>query len=287
VLRTLAQLHPKLPSERQALVSSAMRRAVLGLTRRQHRDGGFGAFGGASFFRLRKQEGPSSLLSMINDASSPDLTGRVVMALLAARSTGGLDAAAERRLDRMVGRARRYLERTHSPYGGWWSAWTTGHLGGAAFALPPLRALGAKPEDALLRKERAFLLGTQRSDGGWSESTDVDRHPSQAGQGGALPSTPAQTAFAMIGLLACAADGDREIDAALAAGARFLLASQRDGGWTNGRPLYTMYRGLEYYDAPEMTTTMVLQALHLYRERLRLGSERAITEAVRGQGQGS
>ncbi|MEW6278800.1 MAG: hypothetical protein AB1758_09275, partial [Candidatus Eremiobacterota bacterium] len=106
-----------------------------------------------------------------------------------------------------------------------------------------------------------------------------DRDRRQAGKGA---STPAQTAFAILSLLATHTHGEVRQDAALKRGVDFLLASQKEGTWTNGRPIYTNAPGFDYYDAPYMTHSICTTALLAYRRACREGAEAAILSFFQG-----
>jgi squalene-hopene/tetraprenyl-beta-curcumene cyclase len=77
-----------------------------------------------------------------------------------------------------------------------------------------------------------WLKSAQQSDGGWGETTDSYRDPSLRGIG---PTTASQTAWALIGLLACAERLPRIADAfepVIDRGVDYLLRTQRpDGNW--------------------------------------------------------
>ena len=70
----------------------------------------------------------------------------------------------------------------------------------------------------------------------------------------------------MHGLIATAHTDDPAVRRALDRAVDYLLRRSRGGQWTNGTPLYTLHLGVEYYDAPEMTTAIVLMALERYRD---------------------
>ena len=114
-----------------------------------------------------------------------------------------------------------------------------------------------------LRRAVKWLEEHQNEDGGWGETLASYKDESLAGRG---PSTPSQTAWAIMGLLA----GGRGITPAIERGVRYLAATQgEDGTWEEvpftgtGFPRhfylrYTMYR--EYF--PLMALGQVQAALH-------------------------
>jgi squalene-hopene/tetraprenyl-beta-curcumene cyclase len=95
-----------------------------------------------------------------------------------------------------------------------------------------------------------WLLSRQNADGGWGESNDSYADPALAGAG--LASTPYQSAWALIALLAA---GCRD-DSAIARGIGYLLRTQKpDGTWEHAsytapgfpRVFYLKYHGYCVY----------------------------------------
>jgi squalene-hopene/tetraprenyl-beta-curcumene cyclase len=97
-----------------------------------------------------------------------------------------------------------------------------------------------------VRSAVRWLLEHQNRDGGWGESIASYDDPAQRGRG---PSTPSQTAWALMGLMAAA-----EVDTpAVRRGVRYLLDSQDDEGTWDER-FFTgtgfprvFYLGYAYY----------------------------------------
>jgi squalene-hopene/tetraprenyl-beta-curcumene cyclase len=76
-----------------------------------------------------------------------------------------------------------------------------------------------------VRRAADWLERRQNADGGWGERCETYADQTMAGRG---PSTPSQTAWALLGLLA-AGRGD---EPAVERGLRHLIETQRaDGGW--------------------------------------------------------
>ena len=72
-----------------------------------------------------------------------------------------------------------------------------------------------------------WLAGRQNRDGGWGETCESYRDPALAGFG---PSTPSQTAWALLALFAAGAT----TGAAVEEGVDYLLRTQRpDGSWSD------------------------------------------------------
>lgn len=117
-----------------------------------------------------------------------------------------------------------YLLREQESDGAWFGRWGTNYIYGTWSVLCALNAIGLPADHPAMRKAVAFLEGRQRADGGWGESGDSYWHGKPRGEGPA--STPSQTAWAVLGLMAAG-----EVDgAAVARGMAYLTGSQKDDG---------------------------------------------------------
>lgn len=87
-----------------------------------------------------------------------------------------------------------------------------------------MRAAGESEQEACIRRAGEWLRSIQNADGGWGEScASYDQ-----GTFMPAPSTPSQTAWAILGLLAA---GD-STSISVQKGIDYLIQSQRcDGGW--------------------------------------------------------
>ncbi|MEW6281555.1 MAG: prenyltransferase/squalene oxidase repeat-containing protein [Candidatus Eremiobacterota bacterium] len=264
------------PLQRQPLQES-LRRGVTGLLDHQQADGGWNSYTPTRWsFGSRT---PGLLEATVMDPSTPDVTGRVLGALLASLQSGVLDEEAGQRVGQAVDRAMEYLARARTSTGSWWSRWIAGYLPSPAFVLPALRGLGVSPQDAAFQEVRSFLLAAQNADGGWGESPSADGDRSLAGVG---PSTPAQTAFALMALVAAHPSDSVEGDEAMNRAVDYLLSRQAGSTWENGTELYTTSPQFDYYDAPLMTHTVVTLALQYYEHARRKGVARSLEDLSRG-----
>jgi squalene-hopene/tetraprenyl-beta-curcumene cyclase len=76
-----------------------------------------------------------------------------------------------------------------------------------------------------MRRAADWLVGVQNEDGGWGETPLSYEDPAHKGHG---PSTPSQTSWALMGLIAA----DRLDSSDVRRGARYLLGAQlADGSW--------------------------------------------------------
>ena len=122
-------------------------------------------------------------------------------------------------------RGLRFLYQRQEPDGSWWGRWGVNYIYGLGAALPALLALGEPMSGPAVRNAVEWLFRHQLDDGGWGESCDTYADPSLRGLG---PSTPSQTAWALMALIAA---GEAEHES-VARGVRYLVERQReDGTW--------------------------------------------------------
>ncbi len=181
----------------------------------QNRDGGWAAFDRDNDREFLCHVPFADHNAMI-DPSTPDITGRVLEAL----ATWG--ASLE---DEPVQRAVDYLRRTQEPDGSWIGRWGVNYIYGTWQSLVGLGWIGVSPADPCLEKGVQWLMDHQQDSGGWGESPLSYTKPELRGRG---PATPSQTAWAIMGLLACGLHEHPSVQRGIA----FLTGTQRqDGGW--------------------------------------------------------
>jgi len=129
-----------------------------------------------------------------------------------------------------IGRGVEYLRKTQEPNGSWFGRWGTNYIYGTWSVLCALNAAGVPHDDPMITRATAWLISTQRADGGWGEDceTYAGATPGEF-HGYAEQSLPSQTSWAMLGLMAAGlADHD-----SVKRGAAFLQAAQDEhGSWT-------------------------------------------------------
>jgi squalene-hopene/tetraprenyl-beta-curcumene cyclase len=132
-----------------------------------------------------------------------------------------LDGAA--RDDPALAAAIRYLWDTQEPDGSWFGRWGVNYVYGLGAAVPALIAVGVDAKDRRIRRAVGWLEQRQNGDGGWGESCRSYDEPALRGVG---PSTPSQTAWALLALLAA----DEQESEAVRRGVAYLVHTQTGNG---------------------------------------------------------
>jgi squalene-hopene/tetraprenyl-beta-curcumene cyclase len=192
----------------------AEHRAVNWLLGMQSSDGGWAAFDVDNNWKLLN-EVPFADHNAMLDPTCPDITGRVLESLC----RRGLDISHP-----AIDRGIRYLLEQQEPNGSWYGRWGVNYIYGTFLALRGLTASqSALTVDAVARGA-CWLRDVQNPDGGWGESClgySTERFERTM-------STPTQTAWAILGLIAAGATRSN----AVADGVRWLFDNQRpDGNW--------------------------------------------------------
>ncbi len=197
----------------------AVKRAADWVVGMQSRGGGWGAFDADNTFHYLNHI-PFADHGALLDPPTADVSGRC-LAMLAQIGQGNTPAARA---------AVEYLLREQEADGSWYGRWGVNYVYGTWSALTALNAAGLPHGHDAMRRAVAWLEGAQNPDGGWGE--DGFTYPARGGTrpDGArrCPSTPSQTAWGMLALMAAGeADGE-----AVRRAAQWLLDRQDDdGGW--------------------------------------------------------
>ncbi|KAE8353765.1 terpenoid cyclases/protein prenyltransferase alpha-alpha toroid [Aspergillus coremiiformis] len=185
--------------------SEVVHRAVLWICSMQNSDGGWAAFDHENN-NLFLNKIPFSDMSSLCDPSTPDVTGRVLESLgmlrdLSFRKKHHVPDCLLHTVDVACKRAVPYLQRTQEPTGAWYGRWGVNYIYGTCLVLCGLQYFLAEyPQIVQMASAGVrWLQQVQNADGGWGESVLSYREPWRAGCG---PSTPSQTAWALMGLLA-------------------------------------------------------------------------------------
>jgi len=218
----------------------------------QSRDGGWAAFDADNASHVLDAV-PFPDLEGVTDPPCPDVTGRV------------LAVAAERGFGLGLGRVRRgvdFLHRAQHADGSWSGRWGVNALYGTWLAVTGLIAAGEDPGAPHLRRAAAWLAARQNSDGGWGESVSSYDDDAQRGVGA---STPSQTAWAIMALLAAAGPAHPAVER----GVHHLVDGQRaDGRWEETAFTATAVPGRSYLRSELAPLYFPLRALGQYRARV-------------------
>lgn len=143
-----------------------------------------------------------------------------------------------------------YLLSRQMPEGSWYGRWGLNYIYGTWSVLCALSAAGVPAASPHVRKAADWLIKVQNADGGWGE--DGDSYKLDYGGHEPSPSTASQTAWALLGLMACGEAGNPVV----AAGVRYLQRTQdADGLWSEERftgtgfprVFYLRYHGYRRY----------------------------------------
>jgi squalene-hopene/tetraprenyl-beta-curcumene cyclase len=192
---------------------AAVRRAVAWTFGMQCRDGGFAAFDVANTSALCGQL-PFCDFGEVTDPPSADVVAHVIE-MLADEGLAG---------DSRTLRARDWLLRAQEPDGSWFGRWGINYVYGTGAAVPALVRTGIATDHASIRRAVRWLATHQNADGGWGEDPRSYADAAWRGRG---TSTPSQTAWALLALLAA---GERDL--VVERGVAWLVQAQReDGDW--------------------------------------------------------
>jgi squalene-hopene/tetraprenyl-beta-curcumene cyclase len=202
----------KFPDEKR--MEGAIRRGIQWLLSMQNRDGGWGAFDRDNDRRFICNIPFADHNAMI-DPSTADVTARVLECL------GRFGWPAEHPT---VRRAVEFLLKDQCKDGSWFGRWGVNYVYGTSGVLRSLETISLTAQD-YCKRAVCWLKAVQKPDGSFGESLRSYHVESSKGQG---DSTPSQTAWGLIGLLA-AADPD---DPSISKAAEYLVQQQNeDGSW--------------------------------------------------------
>ena len=185
------------------------------------------------------------------DPPTEDVTARCVSMLAQLGETPGGSEALSRGID--------YLRRTQTKDGSWYGRWGLNYIYGTWSTLCALDMCGlGRSQEA--RRAAGWLLSIQNSDGGWGEDGTSYRLDYRGHE--PAPSTASQTAWALLGLMACG----EAAHPAVARGIRYLTHSQTDAGfWDEERFTATGFPRVFYLRYHGYRKFFPLWALARYR----------------------
>lgn len=201
----------------------------------QGRSGGWGAFE-ADNEHYYLNSIPFADHGALLDPPTADVTARCVGALAQVDRARYADS-----IDRGVA----FLKANQEPDGSWYGRWGANYIYGTWSTLCALNAAGEDMSQDYIQRAVAWLKDRQRADGGWGEGLETYWTEARAF---CKESTPSQTAWAVLGLMAA---GEVECDA-VARGIAYLENHPRTGPrwdekyWTGTgfpRVFYLKYHG--------------------------------------------
>jgi squalene-hopene/tetraprenyl-beta-curcumene cyclase len=249
------------PSTDTSLVPTdeAIARAREWVVGMQSTNGGWGAFEPENTHTYLNNI-PFADHGALLDPPTADVSARCLSML--AQMDGGVTAPAARL-------ALKYLLAEQEANGSWFGRWGTNYIYGTWSALCALNAAGLDADHPSIRRAAAWLRSIQNADGGWGEAGDSYRIDYKGHE--PAPSTPSQTAWALLGLMAAGEADSEEVERGIA----YLVASQQDDGtWLEEhftavgfpRVFYLRYHGYAQY--------FLLWALARYSNLRREGASR-------------
>ena len=213
----------------------------------QCRNGGWGSFD-KDCTKMVFENIPFADHNAMLDPPTVDITGRILEMLAAYGYT-----LADKRVEKAV----TFIFSQQEPDGSWFGRWGVNYIYGTFLVLRGLEAVGIDHHDPRIQRAAGWIRGVQNSDGGWGETCGSYDDPGTLGVG---PSTPSQTAWALLGLLAAGDNRSPSIDR----GVHWLLSRQRpDGSWDESAGAGTARQAL--YTATGFPRVFYL-AYHLYRQ---------------------
>jgi squalene-hopene/tetraprenyl-beta-curcumene cyclase len=241
----IALAHVKNPNDHTH--DATIQRALKWLIAMQAKDGGWAAFDVDNNWPVLTHV-PFADHNAMLDPTCPDITGRVLECM-------ALHGIPENHPS--LRRGVQYLIDCQEPDGSWYGRWGVDYIYGTFLALRGLRAAGESDREVHILRAGEWLRAIQNADGGWGES------PESYTEGvyvNAL-STPSQTAWGLLGLLA---SGDNRSDS-LERAAEYLRKTQKaDGTWDEPEATGTGFPRVFYLNYHMYRNTFPLLALAVY-----------------------
>jgi squalene-hopene/tetraprenyl-beta-curcumene cyclase len=243
-------------------------RVVRWLISFQNRDGGWAAFDKDVQNPLLENV-PFADHNAILDPSCCDVTARVLEIL------GFLGF---RPIHPVIKLAIKFLQQQQEFDGAWYGRWGVNYIYGTSQVLRGLRAIGVDMNEPWIQRGRDWLEACQNQDGGWGESVASYDDPSLRGKG---PSTPSQSAWAVLGL--CAFQSMNRVS--IERGVHYLTSTQNpDGSWSETLITGTGFPRVFYLKYDMYRNNWPLMALARYASGISAALSEARTELESVQG---
>jgi squalene-hopene/tetraprenyl-beta-curcumene cyclase len=204
----------KMPDE--AAKEKVMQRALEWAISFQCKNGGFAAFD-KDVTKKWLQDVPFADHNAILDPPCSDITARALEVF------GRMGLSLK---EPVVQRAIKFVRDTQLPDGSWEGRWGVNYIYGTWLVLRGLKAAGVDMNQDWILRGLNWLESCQNADGGWGESPATYDNPRLKGQG---ESTPSQTAWALMGIIAAT----EHMRPSIRGGVEHLANTQNaDGSWT-------------------------------------------------------
>jgi squalene-hopene/tetraprenyl-beta-curcumene cyclase len=204
----------KMPDE--AAKEKVMQRALEWAISFQCKCGGFAAFD-KDVTKKWLQDVPFADHNAILDPPCSDITSRALEVF------GRMGLSVK---EPVVQRAIKFVRDTQLPDGSWEGRWGVNYIYGTWLVLRGLKAAGVDMNQDWILRGLNWLESCQNADGGWGESPATYDNPRLKGQG---ESTPSQTAWALMGIIAAS----QQVRPSIRGGIEYLANTQNaDGSWT-------------------------------------------------------
>jgi len=200
----------------EEIKKQAMERGLGWAISFQCKNGGFAAFD-KDVTKQWLQDVPFADHNAILDPPCSDITSRALEVF----GRMGLNPK-----EPFIQRSIRFVKETQLPDGSWEGRWGVNYIYGTWLVLRGLRAIGEDMYQDWVLRGLNWLESCQNADGGWGETPATYENPKLKGQG---ESTPSQTAWALMGIIA----GSDHLNPIIQRGVEYLARTQNpDGSWT-------------------------------------------------------
>lgn len=253
--------------------SSTVAKAATWICGMQNKDGGWAAFD-IENDKLWLNKIPFSDMNALCDPSSADVTGRILEAFGLMIRLAESEYLETKILDTIVlacNRGIKYLIQEQNTSGAWYGRWGSNYIYGTSNVMCGLAYFsdGNDQVQDMMSSASGWLQRCQNADGGWGEDLQSYQDPSRAGKG---PSTPSQTAWALMGLLATCDPHEP----AVKDGVTHLVETQTDvqekgTSWPEWRYTGTGFPGYFYIGYTLYRHYFPLMALGRYCEAVGMG----------------